>query len=151
MRSSLKRWISNGTGDDIILTNQCWFEVQGHELDSFKHVNNSVYLNYLETARWNFFRECSMMEDLEREKLFPVVIEVNVKYIKELRLFDQFVITSRYWIENNYIVSDHKAVCKNQKSAVMKAKVKMLLVSEERLVYDIPPRMKEKFLLKSQS
>ncbi|WP_120197313.1 acyl-CoA thioesterase [Lacrimispora algidixylanolytica] len=133
-------------GDDIILTNQCWFEVQGHELDSFKHVNNSVYLNYLETVRWNFFREFSMMEDLEREKLYPVVIEVNVKYIKELKLFDKFVITSRYWIENNYIVSDHKAVCNDRKSTMMKAKVKMLLVSEDRLVYDIPPHIKEVFL-----
>ncbi len=92
-------------------------------MDSFKHVNNSVYLNYLETVRWNFFRDFSMMEELEREKLYPVVIEVNVKYIKELRLFDQFVIISRYWIENNYIVSDHKAVCKDQKSTMMKARV----------------------------
>lgn len=114
-------------------------------MDSFKHVNNSVYLNYLETVRWNFFREFSMMEDLEREKLYPVVIEVNVKYIKELRLFDQFVITSRYWIENNYIVSDHKAVCKDQKSTMMKARVKMLLVSEDRIVYDIPPQIREVF------
>lgn len=114
-------------------------------MDSFKHVNNSVYLNYLETVRWNFFRDFSMMEELEREKLYPVVIEVNVKYIKELRLFDQFVITSRYWIENNYIVSDHKAVCKDQKSTMMKARVKMLLVSEDRVVYDIPPRIKAVF------
>lgn len=114
-------------------------------MDSFKHVNNSVYLNYLETVRWNFFREFSMMEDLEREKLYPVVIEVNVKYIKELRLFDQFVITSRYWIENNYIVSDHKAVCKDQKSTMMKARVKMLLVSEDRIVYDIPPQIRKVF------
>lgn len=96
--------------------------------------------------RWNFFREFSMMEDLEREKLYPVVIEVNVKYIKELKLFDKFVITSRYWIENNYIVSDHKAVCSDRKSTMMKAKVKMLLVSEDRVVYDIPPHIKEVFL-----
>ncbi len=117
-------------------------------MDSFKHVNNSVYLNYLETVRWKFFREFSMMEDLEREKLYPVVIEVNVKYIKELRLFDQFVINSRYWIENNYIVSDHKAVGKDQRTTMMKAKVKMLLVSEDRIVYDIPPHIREVFSAK---
>lgn len=87
-----------------------------------------------------------MMADLEREKLYPVVIEINIKYIKELRLFDQFVITSRYWIENNYIVSDHKAVCKDRKTTMMKAKVKMLLVSEDRIVYDIPSHIKEAFL-----
>lgn len=117
-------------------------------MDSFKHVNNSVYLNYLETVRWKFFREFSMMEDLEREKLYPVVIEVNVKYIKELRLFDQFVINSRYWIENNYIVSDHKAVGKDRRTTMMKAKVKMLLVSEDRIVYDIPPHIREVFSAK---
>ena len=89
-----------------------------------------------------------MMEDLEREKLYPVVIEVNVKYIKELRLFDRFVINSRYWIENNYIVSDHKAVCEGQKTTMMKAKVKMLLVSEDRIVYDIPPNIREMFSAK---
>ncbi|MDR0925969.1 MAG: acyl-CoA thioesterase [Hungatella sp.] len=111
-----------------------------------KHVNNSVYLNYLETVRWKFFQEYNMMEDLEREKLYPVVIEVNIKYLKELRLFDQFVIISRYWIEDNYIVSDHKAVYKDPKITMMKAKVKLLLVSGERIVHDIPPHIKEMFL-----
>ena len=36
------------------------FNVRGYELDSFGHVNNAVYLNYLEQARWEMFLERKM-------------------------------------------------------------------------------------------
>ena len=31
-------------------------EVRGYELDSFGHVNNAIYLNWIEHARWELFR-----------------------------------------------------------------------------------------------
>lgn len=33
----------------------CSVQVRGYELDSFGHVNNAVYLQYAETAKWDFF------------------------------------------------------------------------------------------------
>ena len=38
----------------------CHLTVRGNELDSFGHVNNAIYLNYLEQARWEILRdECN--------------------------------------------------------------------------------------------
>jgi len=31
--------------------------VRGYELDSYNHVNNAVYLNYYEQARWQLMKE----------------------------------------------------------------------------------------------
>ncbi len=48
--------------------------VRGYELDSFGHVNNSVYLQYAETALWNFFKVHGLLAVIVEEGLFPVVI-----------------------------------------------------------------------------
>lgn len=125
----------------MILTNECYFEVQGYELDSFNHVNNAVYLNYLEAARWKFFKEINMLDHMKMKKLYPVVIEVNIKYLKELRLFDNFKVKSKYSLENNYIVANQKIKLNGRNESIIKAIVKMLLVSESRIIHDIPLEM----------
>ena len=35
--------------------------VRGYELDSFGHVNNAVYLQYAEEAKWHFFAETKLL------------------------------------------------------------------------------------------
>ena len=63
--------------------------VRGYELDSFGHVNNAVYLQYAETAMWNFFKVSGLLGILEKEELFPVVLESTQRYIHELKLMDE--------------------------------------------------------------
>jgi len=41
----------------------CRIPVRSYELDSFGHVNNAVYLNYLETARSHWLLEMEMTFD----------------------------------------------------------------------------------------
>lgn len=47
--------------------------VRGYELDSFGHVNNAVYLQYAEAAKWDFFSKSGTLSLLQEEKLFPVI------------------------------------------------------------------------------
>ena len=49
--------------------------VRGYELDSFGHVNNAVYLQYAEEAKWHFFSESITIEVLEKMGLFPIILE----------------------------------------------------------------------------
>ena len=53
--------------------------VRGYELDSFGHLNNAVYLNYAEQAKWEFLNENKLLETVQEYGLFPVIMENNIR------------------------------------------------------------------------
>lgn len=65
-------------------------------LDSFGHVNNAVYLELLEEARWEFITKGGFgLTEIKTQKKGPVVLEVNIKYRKELLNREFITIESR--------------------------------------------------------
>ncbi|MBM9620901.1 acyl-CoA thioesterase [Streptomyces zhihengii] len=71
--------------------------VRGYELDTQGHLNQAVYLQYAEHARWELLRAAG----LSQEKLLaggvgPVALEVNVKYARELRGGDRVRVSCRF-------------------------------------------------------
>lgn len=121
-------------------------EVRGYELDSFGHVNNSVYLNYIEEARWQFCREKILLNNqgkyVFKEGIFFIVVETNIKYISELINFDKIKIESFYECDGDFIIADYiiNNFYNNKKVAV--AKSKMVCVDKARLVHSIPQYVK---------
>ena len=77
---------------------------RGNELDSYNHVNNAVYLNYLEQARWEVFRDTDLLDLIRDHGLLLVVTEVKIKYIREVCLFDQLEIQTRVSRQNPFLV-----------------------------------------------
>jgi acyl-CoA thioester hydrolase len=60
--------------------------VRGYELDTQGHLNQAVYLQYSEHARWEILRAAGIpQEKLIASGVGPVVLEANVKYLRELR------------------------------------------------------------------
>jgi acyl-CoA thioester hydrolase len=64
--------------------------VRGYELDTQGHLNQAVYLQYGEHARW----ECLRAAGISQERLIasgvgPVALEVTVRYLSELRGADE--------------------------------------------------------------
>ncbi|MEV0008289.1 acyl-CoA thioesterase [Streptomyces sp. NPDC051840] len=60
--------------------------VRGYELDTQGHLNQAVYLQYAEHARWELLREAGLpQEKLLDHGIGPVQLEVTVKYLRELR------------------------------------------------------------------
>ncbi len=54
-------------------------------LDSFGHVNNAVYLQLYEQARWDLIDSFNLgMKDIKKNKQGPIILEVNLKFKKEL-------------------------------------------------------------------
>lgn len=64
--------------------------VRGYELDTQGHLNQAVYLQYAEHARWELLRAAGISQDrLIESGVGPVVIETTIKYLRELRGGDE--------------------------------------------------------------
>lgn len=62
-------------------------------LDVFGHVNNAVYLTLFEEARWDMITKNGYgLEKILETGLGPVILEINLKFQKELRLREEIVI-----------------------------------------------------------
>jgi acyl-CoA thioester hydrolase len=71
--------------------------VRSYELDSFGHVNNSVYLNYLEEARSEYLRTVGLsFNDFVPHGVHLVIVESHVKYITPSRYGDEIRIAGRF-------------------------------------------------------
>jgi acyl-CoA thioester hydrolase len=67
--------------------------VRTYELDSFGHVNNAAYLNYVEEARSEYLRQMGLsFHDFARLDVQLVIVEAHVKYISPSRYGDEIEI-----------------------------------------------------------
>jgi acyl-CoA thioester hydrolase len=75
---------------------RCPIEVRGYELDSFGHVNHSVYLNYLEHARWKCLEDEGItLERMKEWACWPVIARAEVEYRKPTFLGDALEIETQ--------------------------------------------------------
>jgi YbgC/YbaW family acyl-CoA thioester hydrolase len=112
--------------------------VRGYELDSYGHLNNAVYLNYFEQARWEIMRQIDLLNYFKDNNLLLVVTEMQVRYSREVKLFDELVIQTTIKKEAPYLVFNHKMYLTGTKVKVCSADVKTILTDKEKLAYDIP-------------
>lgn len=69
--------------------------IRESHLDSFGHVNNATYLTLFEEARWDIVAEKGFgLYDIMKNKKGPVILEVNLKYLKEILLREIITITT---------------------------------------------------------
>jgi acyl-CoA thioester hydrolase len=69
-------------------------------LDTFGHVNNAAYLQILEEARWDLVtRNGYGLEEVHRRRIGPVVLDVRLRFAKELRNRQPIVI--RTWVDSH--------------------------------------------------
>jgi YbgC/YbaW family acyl-CoA thioester hydrolase len=71
--------------------------VRTYELDSFGHVNNSVYLNYLEEARSEFLKQVGLhFHDFARFGVHLVIIEARIRYVSPARYGDEIEVRGKF-------------------------------------------------------
>ncbi|WP_327121476.1 acyl-CoA thioesterase [Streptomyces sp. NBC_01341] len=71
--------------------------VRGYELDTQGHLNQAVYLQYAEHARWELLRAAGLpQEKLLASGVGPVQLEVTVKYLRELRGGDRVRVSCEF-------------------------------------------------------
>ena len=112
-------------------------EVRGYELDSYGHVNNAVYLSYTEQARWEILRNAGLLESFTKRNLLLVVTETNIRYMRELKLFDLIEITTNVEFKSPYLIFNHDIMNLTSSVKAAKAQVKTLLIDKDRTPQDI--------------
>ncbi len=119
------------------------YTARGYELDSYGHVNNAVYLNYFEQARWELFRDLKMLDLIYRSGLFLVVVDVHIRYQREIKLFDEIEVATRPKRVDPYLIFEQKMVNLSTGLSVSRATIKTVLVDQQRMPQDIPETLKE--------
>ena len=70
--------------------------IRESHLDTFGHVNNAVYLQILEEARWDFITAGGYgLDTVVRTGVGPTILEFNLKFMKELKLRQKVTIISQ--------------------------------------------------------
>lgn len=65
-------------------------------LDLFGHVNNASYLEILEEARWDLITKRGFgLKHIQETGIGPVILEIRIKFIKELVARDSIIIETK--------------------------------------------------------
>ena len=117
---------------------QTQITVRGYELDSYGHVNNAVYLQYFEQARWEVMRELNILDYFSDNGLLLVVTESDVRYKREACLFDELAIETTYEKRQPYLVFHQKIRNVKTQILITRATVKTLLINKMKIPQELP-------------
>ena len=82
-------------------------------LDSFGHVNNAVYVQLYEEARWDFITKNGLgLDVIQRDQVGPVLLDLQVKFKKEIKNREIIKIQSqtREMISSKMMVLEQKMI-----------------------------------------
>ncbi|MFF8778233.1 acyl-CoA thioesterase [Streptomyces sp. NPDC015140] len=71
--------------------------VRGYETDTQGHLNQAVYLNYAEHARWSLLDAAGIRQaDLVARGVGPVALETTIRFRRELLAGDEVEVTCAF-------------------------------------------------------
>jgi acyl-CoA thioester hydrolase len=72
-------------------------KVRGYEIDTQGHLNQAVYLQYAEHARWEYLLAAGITQaGLVAAGVGPVALEVAIRFRRELRAGDEVDVTCQF-------------------------------------------------------
>ncbi len=70
--------------------------IRESHLDTFGHVNNATYLTIFEEARWEIVTSQGYgLDRIKEVQQGPVILEIQIKFLKELRLRTQATVKTQ--------------------------------------------------------
>jgi len=118
-------------------------EVRPTQVDSFGHVNNAVYMEYLEWARadWSISRGFSYERFLELG-VVPAVVEVKIRFQGEARMGDVLRIETRVKPVHPALTKFQHEILNQHNKRLIRATVSVVAVDvEERTLTEFPESM----------
>lgn len=68
--------------------------IKEKHVDSLGHMNNSTYLELMEEARWDYISQNGYGHaEIQKYQQGPVILEVNLKFMNEIRLREKVYVT----------------------------------------------------------
>ncbi len=111
---------------------------RGYELDSYGHINNAVYLNYFEHARWDYFRQTGLSTALNHGGIVAVVTEINIRYQHEVLIFDDLRVESVCSDEGPWMIFRQRMFNATRQNQAARATTKLVFIDREKKPQDIP-------------
>lgn len=111
--------------------------VRNYELDTQGHVNQAVYLQYAEHARWELMRAAGIpSEKLLASGVGPVQLEFRMKFKRELRATDELDVSCDFvWGDRKVFTLEQEFVrADGVVAAELTAVCGMLDLQERRLI-----------------
>lgn len=112
---------------------------RSYEMDSLGHVNNAVYLNYLEHCRmqWLYSHDITA-KDFQRLQTYPVVVNVNINYKRELTDGQQVTVTVTESERTERKVVFYQTIEDKKGNLCADAYVTVVWLNQERKVIPLP-------------
>lgn len=82
-------------GLDVLDPSVTRLRVRLGDLDMYRHVNNGVYLQYMDLARTHYLADLGAFGALTRRGWYPVVAASTMTYRRSLTLGQRFTVTTR--------------------------------------------------------
>ncbi|WP_225637064.1 acyl-CoA thioesterase [Streptomyces solaniscabiei] len=120
--------------------------VRGYETDTQGHLNQAVYLNYAEHARWSLLRAAGIRQaDLVARGVGPVALETTIRFRRELLAGDEVEVTCAFeWGEGKtFRMLQTVRKADGTVAAEIEAVGGLMDLRERRLVADPRQRFKE--------
>ncbi|AIV33485.1 acyl-CoA thioesterase [Streptomyces sp. R1] len=120
--------------------------VRGYETDTQGHLNQSVYLNYAEHARWSLLQAAGISQaELVASGVGPVALETTIRFRRELLAGDEVTVSCAFEWGEGKTFRIRQVVTKTDGTvaAEIDAVGGLMDLSERRLVADPRQRFKE--------
>jgi acyl-CoA thioester hydrolase len=115
--------------------------IREQHLDTFGHVNNAIYLQLYEEARWQLITDGGWgLARIQQEKKGPVVLDLKLDFKAELRNRENIVIKTRFKEMKNKLVFTIEQWMEKEDGKVastLELSIGIMDLSERRLI--IPP------------
>ena len=115
--------------------------VKENHLDTFGHMNNATYLQLLEEARWDFITAKGFgLKQIQQSGLGPIILEIQMKFLKEIRLRQQITIESEVLSYEKKIASLRQDILDDRGTVMFQSKFLFGLfdTKERKLVMPTP-------------
>lgn len=122
-------------------------QVRSYEVDSFGHVNNAVFLNYLEFARGEFLRQKGLnFHDFFKWNAYPYVVKIVIEYKAPALIDDVIEISGQISHSTQTSFTLQKEIINaNTAKLLAKAEVTMVFVNDKQRPTAIPEEFRKKF------
>lgn len=113
--------------------------VRGYETDVLGHLNQSVYLNYAEHARWSLLQAAGISQSgLIAKGVGPVTLETTIRFKRELRAGEEVDVTCDFLMDESKILRVEQEIRKTDGTvaAEITATGGLMDLKERKLVAD---------------